>query len=109
MVKFREKNFGVKGGKAWEAYKKNAPALISTAALGISAANLATGRRRNTQAEEHNKQQLDAMSTLTKELKNTAQSMKDVNATIKERGVVVQQQITPASPQPKKKRSLFRW
>ena len=103
MIEFREKSFG-----AWKAYKANAPAIISTAALGISASNLATSKRRNTQAEEHNKQQLEAMSTLTRELKNTAQSMKDVNTTIKEKGVLVSQPVAP-QPKPKKKKSIFRW
>lgn len=100
MIEFREKSFG-----AWDAYKKNAPAVISTATLGISAANLATNKRRSSQAEEHNRQQLAAMTTLTKELKNTAQSMRDVNTTIKEKGVIV----TPPAQKPRKKRSIFRW
>lgn len=102
MVEFREKSFG-----AWGAYRKHAPVILSTAALGVSAANYATNRKRSAQAEEHNKQQLAAMSTLTKELKNTAQSMKDVNTTIKEKGVLVSQ---PAPQEkPKKKKGIFRW
>ena len=102
MVEFREKTFG-----AWSAYKKNAPAIISTAALGISTANLATNKKRSSQAEDHNKQQLAAMSNLTKELKNTAQSMKDVNATMKEKGVIVA--APPQQEKPRKRRSIFRW
>lgn len=85
MIKFRAKEFSKVGKvakKAWDKYKSNMPAALSTGTLTVSSANYLTNRSRHKNAAEYQKKQLDAMNKLTEELKNTANSMNTVNNSI---------------------------
>jgi len=69
-IKFRLKTFSGTGKKVKEVVKfiKTPQGIITTTALGVSSANLATNMSRHKNAREYQDKQIEAMDKLTKSI-----------------------------------------
>ena len=73
-IKFRQKVFG---GKAKEVAKfiKTPGGIVTTTALGVSSANLATNLSRHENDKKYQKKQIEAMDRLTKSISGLDETM----------------------------------
>lgn len=97
LIKFRQKDFGVPG---FVKYVKTPQGIITTSALGVSSANLATNISRHNKDRSYQKQQLKAMNSLNGTLGK-------FNGTMERNMQLIEQQQAPSVPE-KSGFTLFR-
>lgn len=82
LIKFRQKVFGTKTREVVK-FVKSPQGIISTTALTVSTANLATNASRHSNDKKYQTRQIDAMNDLTKSitgLDNTVKKSKKENS-----------------------------
>jgi hypothetical protein len=67
LIKFRQKVFGTKAREVVK-FVKSPQGIISTTALTVSTANLATNASRHSNDKKYQMKQIDAMNDLTKSI-----------------------------------------
>lgn len=78
LIKFRQKVFGTKTREVVK-FIKSPQGIISSTALTVSTANLATNASRHSNDKKYQTQQIDAMNNLTKSITGLDNTVKKNN------------------------------